>query len=144
MAEISALDEVHSSNKIISLSDGSSSNALLLYYSIGTNKINIFDGTNIGSFTAPNIKTFNKVAVRYNSNSTTLWVNGVEVVSIAPKVFSGFNVLNFTNENDILPFYGNTKQIQYYNSALTDSDLEQLTSWVSFQEMAEGQLYTIE
>ena len=143
MAEISALDEVHTSNKIISLSDGSSSNALLLYYSIGTNKINIFDGTNVGEYIAPNIKTFNKVAVRYNSNSTTLWVNGIETVSIASKVFSGFNVLNFTNENDILPFYGNTKQIQYYNSALTDSELEQLTSWTSFSDMANGQQYSI-
>ena len=143
MAEISALDEVHTSNKVISLSDGSSSNALLLYYSIGTNKINIFDGTNVGEYIAPNIKTFNKVAVRYNSNSTTLWVNGIETVSIASKVFSGFNVLNFTNENDILPFYGNTKQIQYYNSALTDSELEQLTSWISFTDMANGQQYSI-
>ena len=41
-------------------------------------------------------------------------------------------------------FYGNTKQIQYYNSALTDSELEQLTSWTSFSDMANGQLYTIE
>jgi hypothetical protein len=42
------------------------------------------------------------------------------------------------------PFYGNTKQVQYYNSALTDSELETLTSWTSFTEMAQAQLYTIE
>ena len=39
---------------------------------------------------------------------------------------------------------GNTKQIQYYDSALTDSELEALTSWVSFSDMANGQLYTIQ
>ena len=39
-------------------------------------------------------------------------------------------------------FYGNTKQIQYFDSALNDSDLEKLTSWVSFSDMANGQLYT--
>ena len=41
-------------------------------------------------------------------------------------------------------FYGSTKQIQYFDSALNDSDLEKLTSWVSFTDMANGQLYTIE
>ena len=49
--------------------------------------------------------------------------------------------LCFDNSGD---FYGNTKQIQYYNSALTDSELEALTSWVSFSDMANGQSYTIE
>jgi hypothetical protein len=43
-----------------------------------------------------------------------------------------------------LPFYGNTKQIQYFDSALTDSELETLTSWDSFSDMATSQLYTIE
>ena len=41
-------------------------------------------------------------------------------------------------------FYGSAKQIQYFDSALNDSDLETLTSWVSFSDMANGQLYTIE
>ena len=44
----------------------------------------------------------------------------------------------------VIHFYGNTKQIQYFDSALNDSDLEKLTSWVSFSDMANGQLYTIE
>ena len=43
--------------------------------------------------------------------------------------FSGFDRLNFSSESLGLPLYGNTKQVQYYNSALTDSELEQLTSW---------------
>ena len=42
------------------------------------------------------------------------------------------------------PLYVKTKQLQYFDTALTDSELETLTSWVSFQDMAEGQLYTIE
>ena len=46
-------------------------------------------------------------------------------------------------EGIVNPFYGNTKQIQYYDSALTDSEIEELTSWESFLEMAAGQNYTI-
>ena len=42
------------------------------------------------------------------------------------------------------PFYGNVKQLQYFDSALADTQLEQLTSWQSFRDMANGQLYTIE
>ena len=40
--------------------------------------------------------------------------------------------LNFDGGTGGNDFYGNTKQIQYYDSALTDSELETLTSWVSF------------
>ena len=55
------------------------------------------------------------------------------------------DVLKFENSVSLnKPFYGNTKQIQYFDSALTDTELEQLTSWDSFRAMAEGQLYTIE
>ena len=45
--------------------------------------------------------------------------------------------------NGLIPFYGKTKQIQYFDSALNDSDLETLTSWVSFTDLANGQLYSI-
>jgi hypothetical protein len=45
---------------------------------------------------------------------------------------------------DASPFYGNTKQIQYFDSALNDSELETLTSWTSFSEMATSQLYSIQ
>ena len=55
----------------------------------------------------------------------------------------GLNNLNFDDGMEV-DFYGNTKQIQYYDSALTDSELETLTSWVSFSDMANGQLYTIQ
>ncbi len=51
--------------------------------------------------------------------------------------------LDFDAGNGVLPFYGKTKQIQYFDSALTDAELETLTSWQSFLEMANGQNYTI-
>jgi len=53
-------------------------------------------------------------------------------------------VLNFDNGTGTSDFYGKTKQIQYFQTTLTDSELEELTSWESFKDMADGQLYTIE
>jgi hypothetical protein len=52
--------------------------------------------------------------------------------------------LNFNDGAGSSEFYGNTKQLQYFNTALTDTDLETLTSWDSFSDMATSQLYTIE
>ena len=40
-------------------------------------------------------------------------------------------------------FYGRVKQVQYFNTVLTDSELETLTSWTSFIEMAQAQQYNI-
>jgi hypothetical protein len=57
----------------------------------------------------------------------------------------GMDNLSFTNEGGSSGnFYGSTKQIQYFPTALNDTDLETLTSWDSFSDMAIGQLYTIE
>ena len=87
-----------------------------------------------------------KLLIKWGNGSFNLFVNGFNVLtstySIAP---SGINQLNFSHYNyTSYPFYGNTKQLQYFDSALADTQLEQLTSWTSFTDMANGQLYTIE
>ena len=72
-------------------------------------------------------------------------MNGIKVgTDLSGNVSIGLNSLNFTDGNGGTPFYGNTKQIQYFDSALNDSDLETLTSWTSFTDLANGQLYIIE
>ena len=48
----------------------------------------------------------------------------------------GLSELAFDDGGGAEPFYGKTKQIQYFDSALTDSELETLTSWMSFSDMA--------
>ena len=87
-----------------------------------------------------------KLLIKWGNGSFNLFVNGFNVLtstySIAP---SGINQLNFSHYNyTSYPFYGNVKQLQYFNSALDSQQLEQLTSWQSFRDMANGQLYTIE
>jgi hypothetical protein len=87
----------------------------------------------------------NKVSIRYKLNDFSLWVNGFKVVTDnIGSVPTSLNDLSYTNGSGVANWYGNTKQIQYFDSALNDSDLETLTSWVSFSDMANGQLYTIE
>jgi len=146
MAEISALadDDV---NRYITISDGTTSNRVALRIDTD-NKIGGFvtSGTSQASFRYEiNTLNFSKVAIKYKTNDFSLFVNGFEVFTdFVGSTPSGLNVMKYKNSISGDDFYGKTKQLQYFDTALTDSELEQLTSWVSFQEMAEGQLYTIE
>ena len=87
---------------------------------------------------------FYKLAFVYNSINYSFFVNGFKVGNVLSSDFlSNLNVIQ-QKVGSANPFYGSTKQIQYYDTALNDTDLETLTSWVSFTDMANGQLYTIE
>ena len=152
MVEISALDNDLTLRQI-SLSDGTLSNQLVIYYGNGSNKI--FYYLSVGGVAQVNdsviisdIVSFNKIAFKYKQNDFALWINGVNLLSdssgntYSASTLSELNLTNGQGSGDY--FYGKTKQIQYFQTALTDSELEQLTSWISFTDMANGQLYTIE
>ena len=150
MAEISALVD-DNSFRYISISDGTSSNTIRLYYTSTSNSVTYqvrFGGSlEVLSTVAVNdITNYNKIAVKWKLNDFSMFINGLEVTTdTSGNTPIGLNLLQFTDANGTSSsFYGNTKQVQYYNSALTDSELEQLTSWTSFSDMANGQLYTIE
>ena len=100
------------------------------------------------SFISNDITTNSKIAVKYKENDFALWVNGFEADTDSTGVSFGAGTLNSFDFNDNgsggSPFYGKTKQLMTFKTALTDSELEQITSWTSFGEMAKGQLYTIE
>ena len=140
--------------RVLSLSDGTTNNRLYLFYSATSNLFQtllrvggVLQFTDF-THTFSDIASFNKIAYKLSSPEFSLWINGVKVSS-ALGSFSvwGADVINDLRFSDVSSgnnFYGNVKQIQYFDSALTDSELETLTSWVSFQDMAEGQLYTIE
>jgi hypothetical protein len=134
-------------NRYITISDGSTSNRVALRIDTD-NKIGGFvtDGTSQASFRYEiNTLNFSKVAIKYKTNDFSLFVNGFEVLTdLNGSTPSGLNVINYRDSISGDDFYGKTKQLQYFDTALTDSELETLTSWVSFQDMAEGQLYTIE
>jgi hypothetical protein len=149
MAEISALD--NDEIKEITLSNGGNAERILLSYnSIGRLDVNVIaSDTYQAAFNYTNINSteFNKILISYKQNDFKLFVNGFKVGnSLSGNIPSGLDTINFgaTYNASVNSFYGNTKQIQYYDSALTDSDLEELTSWTSFSDMANGQLYTIE
>ena len=148
-AEIAALAD-DSLNKRISLSDGSTSNRVTIeQYSAPNTIVARLSSNNVQQafLVASNIdkKQYNKIALSYAQNNVNLWVNGLNVGQDTTAAMPmGLSELAFDDGGGAEPFYGNTKQIQYYDSALNDSDLETLTSWDSFSDMAIGQLYSVE
>jgi hypothetical protein len=137
---------------VLSISNGSNVNSLYTGFSSSSNTIQaqlVVGGvaqTNM-NYVVSDRTEFNKVAILYQNNNHKMYVNGVEaVVDTSGSVPSAntFDRLNFDLGQGSFDFYGNIKQVQYYDSALTDSELETLTSWTSFSEMATSQLYSIQ
>ena len=146
MAEISALAN-DGTNRYIGLTDGTISNRINILIDDANKLIGFVSGSS-GIESNVNVTNFSKCAFKYKSGSNNFWVNGFKVGSNTDAIsLSGLSDISFNTAypaNTASPFYGNTKQLQYFDTALTDSELEQLTSWTSFTDMAQGQLYTIE
>ena len=71
-----------------------------------------------------------KFAFRYGLNNFAVFINGVNKnVSSSGNVFASgtLNELELTSPLS-QPFFGNVKDLRYYNTALTDTELQQLTT----------------
>jgi hypothetical protein len=148
-AEITALaDDL--TYRELGISDTSTNNRVLISYTNTSNQISgsIRAGAvtqSIMNYTVPSISTTIKAAIVYKLNDSSFWVNGFEVaVDTSVSMPSGLSELAFDSGAGSDDFYGKTKQLMTFKTALTDSELETLTSWDSFNAMAKGQLYTIE
>ena len=135
--EIAALANSGTNNtdRFMSISDGGNSNILRLQYTTTDNQINCqykVGGSSQSSISfILNALDFNKIAFKYKENDFALWVNGVEVgTDNSGSVNSAgtFNRCDFGRGSTVFPFFGKTKQIQVFNTALSDFDLQNLTS----------------
>ena len=130
-AEIAALAD-NGTFRLISL-DGGHGNDLRLGYRNTSNAIyyQVRSGDVSQAFqiyTTTDVKQFHKVAVLYQQNNFKLFINGVNVLSdpfgITPV---GLNDISFDLKSNAL-FYGKVKSLAVFNEALTDEELQQLTS----------------
>jgi hypothetical protein len=127
-AEIAALANDGTSRRI-SLSNGSISNRVSLEIDETANRIRVHINASLITYDASDLTSFNKIAVKYKVNDHALWLNGVEVAtSSSSEQPSGMNVLSFTNPTEAQVFYGKCKAIRVYKEALSDTDLQNLTS----------------
>jgi hypothetical protein len=148
MAETSALVN-DASDRRFGVSDGSPNNRLFFRYNTSSINFVLVSGNLTQVATQVSVSdtlTFNKIAFLYRENQYIGYINGIKYTlqNIASGLIPvGLSELAFDAGDGSKDFYGNTKQLQYFPTALNDSDLETLTSWTSFNEMAESQLYSV-
>tara|TARA_R100001460_G_scaffold11875_4_gene27542 strand:- start:131 stop:1861 length:1731 start_codon:yes stop_codon:yes gene_type:complete len=134
--EISALSN-DQTNRRITISDGTNTNRVVFGYNTNSNQIFYFiivGGSTIasGSYTTTDITDFHKVAIKYKVNDFALWVNGVERhTDSSGAIFAADTLSEMQFEQGAggsLHFYGKTKQVIYIPTALTDAELQDLTT----------------
>jgi hypothetical protein len=131
-AEIAALAD-DGTFRLISLDGGDNTNVVKFGYRTTSNAIyyevrsgNVSQAFQI--YTTTDVKQFHKVAVLYQQNNFKLFINGVNVLSDTSGITPvGLNNISF-NVNYAAPFYGNCKELRYYDTALTDAELTELTT----------------
>jgi hypothetical protein len=121
-------------NRIFGISDGGSfDNSVLLRFSSVSNRITaqvrlsgVYQCTL--NFEVTDATQFNKVAFKYKENDFSLFVNGVERDSHnSGSIVTGLDELAFDFVSGNV-FYGKVKSILYFNEALSDAELEYITS----------------
>jgi len=122
-------------NRFISLTDGSNDNRILFGYRAVSNQIFArIEGNNSASVdlttVLSNTEINAKIAISYDSSyNYKMFVNGFLVDSgVGTDSIVGLDRLDFTNASGTENFYGNTKDIRVYNEALTDAQLQTLTT----------------
>ena len=139
-ADIAALADDGTSRQI-SLNNTSTSNRVYFEYSSVSNRIRAVIENSLGnqailSYIVSDVAETNKLAVKYKENDFAFWVNGIEVdADDNGSILVGLNKLSFDRGDGLSDFYGKTKEIGYYDAALTDEELEYMTSYRSLNEM---------
>jgi hypothetical protein len=86
-------------------------------------------GTAQTTYQVSDTKDFHKVAFKYKSGESELWVDGVKRDTSADTfTLDSLNNLNFNQGTASDIFYGKVKQLQVYPTALSDAELTILTT----------------
>jgi len=124
-------------NRFLSLNDGTTNNYIYFRY-VSTSNQYLFR-TQVGGDTVNTLSGFlsdttqnHKFAFKFKSGDYAMWVDGVEIsTDTSSTIFPSNTLSNLeysfpTNGGD--GFASNTKDLRVYNTALSDSELETLTT----------------
>jgi len=139
------------SNGQISISDSSTSNRVVIGKQTNNSQFKLFisrDNGNIVAEITTNIDfdVRNKIAISWEVNNFKFYVNGFLIhTDTSGGIPINLNAFAFNGSNQSLfNFFGEINQVQYYNSSLQNLEIEKLTSYSSFQKMAESQLCIVQ
>lgn len=134
-AELATLDKDDTSSRRISISDSTTNNVIRLTFDVASNRLYAVvykSGTIWATYTTlSNSEDFNKVALKYKPSDFDFYVNGVKVQQQSSGATFDAGTMSevaFDNGSGGNLFYGKIKQLIVFNEALSDSELETLTS----------------
>ena len=148
-AEIAALTQNSGDSRRFTISDGSIDNRVSFELDETEGLIKLFlsgSGTTNTLTTTTDVSINFKIAASYNSTSLKLFLDGTQIGADTSVVLpTGLNVFSFNNPfgGGTSPFYGKVKGVAVFKEALTDIELEKLTSWRDFRDLAESLEYTL-
>ena len=126
-------EDIDTSNQdIVGISDGTNNNRVIIINE-PNNKIRMFvqassvstDLTTTSTYTG-----YNKVAIKYKANDFSTFINGEKILTDnSGNAPSAITKLDLVNPSGASPFYGNLKAVAVYKTALTDTELANLTSY---------------
>ena len=136
-AELEAFVDNDVSNRYISIANFAGSNHINIQYRTSGSNLRIYQN-GVGSSNLVYFEDFDltdniKIAVKYGASSSNyvVYVNGVKKTINAGFVagtMSELSELKFLYGGGGAPWYGKAKQLIVFNEALTDTELENLTS----------------
>ena len=125
---------------LISVNDNTASNTVVIGWTNGGDELFarvIANGVVPVSYISGEFQkdTYYKIALKYKSGDSAVWVNGVEIHPDADTfTFSNsLKSINFDYGNGNNDFRGRVRSLLYFNEALTNEELEKLTSSTATQ-----------
>jgi hypothetical protein len=116
----------------LTISDGTNDNLVIIQWNFTANRFQLFVRSGGGTYDLLVVNNIpqtdmNKIALSWDSVNYYAWINGVK---LGTKVFTsqpvGLNNVSF-DQNGASNFYGKTKALAVYKTALTDANLRSLT-----------------
>jgi len=130
---IATLVNTQTIDNSITLTDGGNNKIIFRYRD--TNKINVKVFVNgvaqaESNYTLSNATEFNKIAIKWKLNDYEIYVNGTSVFTDNDALVFPINSLNTLDLADgtSFPLFGKVKDLKVYNTALTDAELQALTT----------------
>ena len=127
--------------RMIGIFDSQTSNVdrIQIYYRNDADKMSfLIEENNVNQFVKTldvNTTQYNKCAFQYG-NTSSVYINGFKLAEeTGITIPNNLQRLSFNEQNGGNDFYGKTKEISYYDTALTDLELETLTSYRSWLSM---------
>jgi len=119
--------------RLISITDGSINNRVSFIYNTVSNSIRVMVVSTTIVFDTSNSVTstldFHKIAIKWKLNDFAVWIDGVEVATdTSGNAPVGLDRIVFNVGDGGLEYFGKVKQLQVYDTALTDVQLAALTS----------------